>query len=74
VAQGRKIRPSNGQIKEPLKAALHTIGLASHQIAPPTRGPNKSRIVKKQHMFVFLFTSITARRSETWLHGYELED
>src|SRR5512139_555400 len=74
VAQGRKIRPSKGQIKEPLKAALHTIGLASHQMAPPTRGPKRRRIVKKQHMFVFLFVARAARKNQIRLRGSEAED
>jgi hypothetical protein len=60
VVQGRKIRPSKGQIQE-LKAVCHTIGLKSHQSAPTKRGPIKTNNAKMQHIVNLLFSFISRR-------------
>jgi hypothetical protein len=53
VVQGKKIRPSKGQIQE-LKAVCHNTGLKSHQSAPTNRGPIKTNRAKMQHIAILL--------------------
>src|SRR5881394_1252917 len=48
VVQGRKTKPSAGQMKVS-KAADQRDGFTSHQKSMPTRGPAKS-VIKKRHM------------------------
>jgi hypothetical protein len=49
VVQGRNMIPKIVRIQE-LKAIANRIGLSNHQIPNPTRGPRKTRVVKKQHI------------------------
>lgn len=48
--QGAKMMPRIGHIKLPPNATFQYAGQNSHQIIAATRGPNRSRTVKKQHI------------------------
>jgi hypothetical protein len=54
VVHGTKMIPRIGQIIELLKAAFHLRGQNSHQTIAATRGPRRTRTVKKQHMAILL--------------------
>jgi len=54
VVQGTKIIPRMGQIIDELKAAFHLRGQNSHQIIAATRGPRRTRVVRKQHIAILL--------------------
>jgi hypothetical protein len=55
VVQGTKMIPRMGQMMELLKAAFHLRGQNSHQIIAATRGPKRTRVVKKQHIAILLY-------------------
>jgi hypothetical protein len=53
VVQGTKIIPKMGQMIE-LNVRLHLAGQNSHQIMAATRGPKRTKAVRKQHIAFLL--------------------
>jgi hypothetical protein len=53
VVQGTKIIPRIGQMIE-LNVKFHLAGQNSHQTMAAIRGPNRTRVVRKQHIAYLL--------------------
>jgi hypothetical protein len=53
VVQGAKMMPRIGQIIE-VKARFQRAGQKSHQTSAAIRGPNRTRVVRKQHIAILL--------------------
>jgi hypothetical protein len=53
VFQGTKIIPRIGQMFE-LKARFHFAGKNNHQMMAATRGPKRTKTVRKQHIAILL--------------------